>query len=70
MLPLIIFVASFPGSPLAPTKNKNYFSSGRGESLGTRLSSLYNTGVTGGAPCVYGESDGIQTFLVGIRHCC
>ena len=36
-------LASFPGSPLAPTKNKNrfYFLSGRGESLGTRLRSPY-----------------------------
>ena len=35
-------LASFPGSPLAPTKNKtpiflNYFLSEQGESLGTRL---------------------------------
>ena len=38
-----ILLASFPGSPLAPMKNKKrfYFSSGRVESLGTRL--LYYT---------------------------
>ena len=38
------FVASFPGSPLALTKNKNgfYFSSEKGESLGTRLRTSCN----------------------------
>ena len=38
-------LASFPGSPLAPTKNKNdfyLFSLGRGESLGTRLHILHS----------------------------
>ena len=44
-------VASFQGSPLALTKNKNYFSLGRGESLGTRQAKLivYQTERGGGA---------------------